>query len=385
MDWLAKGKRGAGFVPLLLSLILVLVAAVLPVPMACAQGGIGMTGTFYAQVFRIPQGVEVSAPSIYVVVRNEGEEEAQFEMSYDAPSGVEILLSETGFTLSSGGQKKVLITVRVSEDAVPGQYELVVRAEQVVAQVEGQVAIATAASQKADLTIVGEAARVDVRAVSPDGAPVVCQVRLFRGAEGRGSEFASSETGVLEAKVSPGSYVASAYVDGKKLAEESFDVAADESKDIALTVRTVYIGGFGAIPNYFTETGKLAHVEVVYAINNLYQNMADVEIILKVSLDGEPVEEISLITLGSLNTGRTGGRYNYVPAKGWESGEYGFEIELYAGDKLYTRTLVQKLTVELPSPVNYVQVGGIVAAIVIVAGAVYYAARKRKKRSSELA
>lgn len=378
MSCLAKSERGAGFAPLLL--VVMLVAAVVPASMAYAQGGIAMAGTFYAQVFQIPQGVEVSAPSIYVVVFNHGGDESRTRMSCDAPLGVEVLLSEGEFTLSPGGQKKVFITVRVSEDAVPGKYELVVRAERVVPEVEGKVAVATAAAQKADLIIVGESALVEVRVVSPDGEPVVSVVRLLKVIEGKEREFAFSETGVLEAKVSSGSYIASAYVAGQKLAEDRFDVAADETKRVALTVRTVYIGGFGAVPNHFTETGRLAFAEVVYTINNLYQRMVDVEVILKVSLDGEPLEEISLVTFGSLDTGRTGGRYNYTPSKGWESGEYSFRLELYTGGELYTRTLEQKLKVELPPPVNRVHIGAIIAAVVVIGGAAYYAARKRRRQ-----
>ena len=240
MGWLAKSGREAGFAPLLLSLA-VLIAAGLAPPMAHTQGGAAMGGTFYAQVLKIPQGAEASAPSIYVIVYNEGEEQAQFVMSYDAPWGVEVLLSEREFTLSPGGRKKIFITVRVSEDAVPGQYELVVRAERAVAEVEGQVSLATAAGQKADLTIVGESAIVQVRVVSPYDEPVISQVRLFKVITGEEVEFASSETGVLDAKVSPGTYLASAHVDGKKLAEERFDVAANETKSVVLTVRTVYV------------------------------------------------------------------------------------------------------------------------------------------------
>jgi len=124
LSWLTIDKRGAVLAPLLL--LLILAAALLPGSTAYAQGGIAMAGTFYTQVFEIPPGVEISVPSVYVVVFNQGEEESRFEMSGEAPLGVEIVFSEGVFTLSPGGQKKVFITVRVGEDAVPGQYELLV-------------------------------------------------------------------------------------------------------------------------------------------------------------------------------------------------------------------------------------------------------------------
>jgi len=354
LSWLSIEKRGAARPALLLLLLVALASAVLPGSMAHAQdGGIGvaMAGTFYAQIFEIPPGTEVSAPSVYVVVFNHGEEESLFEMSGETPFGVEIVFSEDEFTLPPGGQKKVFITVRVDEDAVPGQYELVARVTKVVAEVEGAVVVATSAGQRADLTIVGESAMVYVQVVSPDGEPVVSVVRLFKIVEEREMEFASSETGVLEVEVSPGSYITSAYVAGQKLAEESFDVAAGETKKIILSGLTVYIGGFGAVPNYSAATGELAFIEVVYTINNFYQPMPDVEVIIQVNLDGEPLEMISLSTFESLNTGRTGGSYYYIPSKGWESGEYGFMLELYTEGKLYTKTLEEKQKVELPSTI----------------------------------
>ena len=351
MNWSGLNKRGAGPAPLLFLLFL-LAAVLLPGSTAHAQdGGIAMSGTFYAQVFELPPGVEVSGPAIYVVVYNQGGEESRFKMSSESPSGVEILFSESEFTLAPGGQKMVFITVKVSQEAVPGQYQLVAKVTKVAAAIEGQVVLAVAAAQQADLTIVGESATVNVQVVSPSGEPVVSAVSLVKIVGGKEMQFGYSETGVLEARVSPGSFKASAYVGGEKLAEQSFEVAAGETKNIILSGNTVYIGGFGAVPNYSNETGKLVFANIVYTINNFYQPMPNVEVILFVSLDGEPLEKISLVTFESLNTSRTGGSYNYIPSKGWESGEYSFYLELTTNGVLYTKTLEVKLIVESPASI----------------------------------
>ena len=42
--------------------------------------------------------------------------------------------------------------------------------------------------------------------------------------------MAYSDTGNLEVTVAPGSYAAAVYMAGEKLAEESFEVVADEEK-----------------------------------------------------------------------------------------------------------------------------------------------------------
>ena len=240
----------------------------------------------------------------------------------------------------------------------------------------------TAVAQEASLKVTGEAAWVNVRVVSPSGAPVVAVVRLFKETQGTLHEFASSETGTLETKVSLGRYIVFAYISGEKLAEKSIDItAANERKEVILVVKTVYFANFGFVRNYYTETGKLAFVKVVYQISNLYQPMADVEIILKVSLDGEALEEIPLLSLSELSLGDIGGSWEYTPPQGWEGGTYTFQGELYAGGKLYATSLAEELEVTAPTGavVNWPLIGGIIAAVVIVAAGVVFLVRRRRQ------
>ncbi len=372
------GKRGAFLAPLALLLVLSLLGNV-----AHAQGGFAMSGTFGQQQFQIPQGAEVSGSTIYVVVFNEGDRDLQVRMASEAPFGVEALFSEDEFPLKPGEQMKVYVTVRVGENAVPGEYQLLVRAEAAPEKVEG-IAIGTAVAQRAKLTVTGQSALVEARVVSPDGQPVVAEVRLFKLIDGRENEFAFSNTGILEVKVSPGHYVARAYVGGKKLAEEFFDVAAGETKTITLTVKTVYFAHFGIVLNYYTETGELAFVKVVYQISNLYQPMADVGLVLKVSLDGEALEEIPLLSLSELSLGDIGGSWEYTPPQGWEAGTYTFQAELYVGGKLYTTSLEEELEVAAPTavtaPFNLLLIVSIAAGVLIIGMAILLVVVLRRRR-----
>ncbi|MBN2048207.1 MAG: hypothetical protein JW750_10225 [Anaerolineaceae bacterium] len=376
-------KWGAIFAPLLFLVILAAVA--IPISTVNAQGGIAMTGTFYNQVFEIPLGAEVSASSVYVVVLNNSEDDAKFKMSSEAPAGVEISFSESEITVPAGGQVKIFITVRVGNDAVPGQYELVVRATQIADEVDGELAVTSAVGQKADLIIVGESANVSVQVLSATGEPILASVRLFKLINGSEMEFASGEMGVLDVKVSAGSYRVSAFVAGQKLAEESFDVAAGESRMIVLSGSTVYIGGYGLIPNYSTETGDLVFAEVVYTINNFYQPMPEVEVLLKIGLDGNPLEETSLVTFEPLNSGRTGGSYKVIPAAGWKEGEYAFRLELYSEGKLYTRTQDEVLVVKSAaggseSTINLVLLISIAIVGLLSAAGIFFWYWRKKQR-----
>ncbi len=325
-------------------LALFLLAGLLAPAEVQAQGGLAISGSFYRQAFEIPQGSSVSGPSVYVVVFNNGSEELKVRMTSQAPLDVNIILSHNEFTLPPGGQQQVLVGVEVTQDAAPGEYEISVTAESYKEGVTG-IQLTGAASQNARLVVLGESTLVTVRAVSPDGQPVVATVRLYRVAEGQSHEVAFSETGTLEAKVAPGSFTCASYVGGEKLAEESFTLAANDRKTVSLSAATVYFEGFGIVPNYEKESGKLAFVQIVYTLRNLYQPVAKGEVILEVSRDEAALEKLSLDTMSPLNMGRAGSNYNYIPSGGWVDGSYGFKLQLKLDDKPYAPSLVERLQV----------------------------------------
>jgi hypothetical protein len=45
---------------------------------------------------------------------------------------------------------------------------------------------------------------------------------------------------------------------------------ANEEKTIILTVKTVYFEGFGIVPNYYTETGKLVMTAAAHGVKRLH-------------------------------------------------------------------------------------------------------------------
>jgi len=355
---------------------------------AQADVGIAVSGSFYRQAFEIPQGSSVSGPSIYVVVFNQGNEQFGVRMITEAPVGVNIKLSDDDFTLQPGEQQKVLIGVEVTEDAVPGEYEISVTAES-YEEGGGGIQIMGAGGQSASLVVLGESGSVRVQTVSPDEEPVVAVIRLFKVVAGQDYEFAYSETGTLEANVSPGRFVARAYIGGEKLAEESFDVTADEEKMVALTVKTVYFEGFGVVPNYHTSTGELAFAQIVYTVRNLYQLVPNAEIILLVTHNGAPLEEISLATFSPLDIGRVGLSYNYIPSAGWVGGDYGFKLRLNLDGQPFANTLEEWLHVspggaseESQRGLSAAIIAGIVAAVLVVAAAGYLLLRRKRTAQS---
>jgi len=279
------------------------------------------------------------------------------------------LPSENNFSLQAGEQKRVTIDVNVGETAVPGNYTLKVTAE---AYKEGEgIKLLGAAGQTAKLTIIGEAASVEVTAVTPDGGATPATVKLYKQAGKEKFNVGYSDTGSLEMKVSPGNYLAEAYVSGSKLAEETFSIAANENKKITLEIKTVYFEGFGIVPNYNTKTEELVFAEIVYTINNLLEAFPEAEVILKVTQDGAPIDETTLVTLAPLEKGRVGLNYNYIPGSGWQKSTYIFKLELHIGGEPYVSSREEKLELGTgtKSPgggINWLLIGGIAGGVVIL-------------------
>lgn len=345
MDCCYRLKRGAIRMAFLFFLCgAILLASLLTAMPARADAGIAISGSFSSQMFEIPQGSSAGGPSINVVVFNQSSTQINVTMVTEAPDGVTIDLSYTNFALQPGEYRQVQIGVAVSADVPPGQYQISVTA-QASYEGAGGVQVLPAAGETASLVVTGEAASVTVDTVGPSGEPVVAVIRLFKVINGSNYEVSYSNTGHLEARVSPGSFVVSAYSNGEKLAEQSFDVTANEEKSLPLTVETVYFEGFRITPAYHTQTHELGYVQIAYTVTNVYQPMANAEVRLVVTLNGASLEEVSLLTQNPLDVGSIGVPYHYVPAWGWEKGTYGFSLQLYADNQLYASTTGQTLAV----------------------------------------
>jgi hypothetical protein len=350
-------------------LSLLLMASLLMAPPAFA-GGLAISGNFSRQDFEMPQGTSLNTPDVYVVVFNNGDEDINIRITTQTPAGVELLLSEEDFLIKAGEQKRVTIGVNVTEAAVPGKYTLKVSAQ---AYKEGAgIKLMGAAGQTASLTITGEAGSVEVTAVTPDGGLIPALVRLYKQTSKQNLNVGYSETGSLKTKVSPGNYLAEAYVAGSKLADKTFSIAANETKKITLEVRTVYFEGFGIVPNYNTETDELAFTEIVYTVNNLFEVFPEAKVVLKVTKNGAPLDETTLATLAPLEKGRVGLSYNYIPAGGWQKTTYTFKLELDIGGKPYVSSKEEKLELgaggssATAGTINWLLIGGIAGGVVIL-------------------
>lgn len=356
-----------------------------------AGGGIALSGSFSSQTFEIPQGSSVSAPSVDVVVFNNLDDAIGIRMSAQAPVGVTVNLSESEFNLESGSQKAISISVKVTTDAAPGNYSISITAEAYKEGVQG-IQLLGSARQTAPLQVLGESGTVSVQAISPDGTPVIATIRLFKQIGSNKYEFAYSETGILNAIVSPGSYVAEGYVGGQLLDEKSFDIAAGETKTIELTVGTIYFEQFDILEYSNKDTGKFAFAEMVYTVKNVYEQVENAVVLLEVKRDGTSLEQKQIGSFSPLVVGSVGQSYQYTPLDGWISGDYSFKLILKINNEIYTSSTEKQIDVtggghsNTGNDSNIPLIVGIVCAVVILLAIAFfmiYRSRKAKHIHSE--
>jgi hypothetical protein len=349
-------------------------------PMPVEAQGIALSGNFYRQHFELIPGQSLTTPDIYVVVFNQGEHDMRVKLTTHTPLGVELILPTTDFTLPPGERQQIEVGIKVGLQVPPGEYDLILTAE-TFREGEG-IKLTGAAQQQAKLTVSAKSGEVDISTVSPQGEPFLTTIRLYKQIEDQNLPCGYSETGSLKTKLTPGDYLVEAYYQGTKVAQETFSLAADERKAITLVPQTIYIEGFSVVRNWYSETGEFAFAKIDYAINNMYQPLKDVTAVLKVSLEDKLVDETELISLPTLDVGKTGGAgYNYIPSQGWQHGTYIFKIELYSQGNIYAQSQEVQMLAEPAkesAPVNWLLIGGIIAGVAIIGVVAYLMVRRRR-------
>ena len=129
---------------------------------------------------------------------------------------------------------------------------------------------------------------------------------------------------------------------------DSFTVEEEPIPDVAIEPRP-RISLFQAIPAY-AEALRMASVRITYELRNPGGQTADAKAVLKVGLDGKPIEEIVVFsgTVGPAST--VSGTWDYVPLSGWVSGTYEFHAELYSGANLTDRSRDEELGMQTGAP-----------------------------------
>ncbi len=367
---------------------MVLAAALFPLYAPVSQGQepasprIGLSGSFYAlDGLTIPVGGSVNSSDIYVVVYNYGEEPIEAVLNYSAPEGIKVVFQgwENPRLLYPGEHARVSLAIIVNEDVVPGNYTIVVYASE-RRETEGGVVVVPAAAQDAWIIVSGEYAVLHAYALDPAGRLVEdALLKVYTVVAGNEISVVDSY-GELHARLVPGDYVVRAYLRGELSAEERVRLDPFEEETVELRLRIVYFEFFAVQP-MTGEEGRLLSAQVHAVVVNLYRTINDSTIVLRVERDGVLVEEKAVQEASILPLGRIEYRFDYVPAGGWESGNYTFAMRVYGlGGRLLAESEPVWLYYEAPRPLwlRLLPLLAVAAAAVFVAVAGWARSRRRR-------
>lgn len=344
-----------------------LLALSLPAPVDAS--GIGISGSFQQHYYKMVPGETVETPDIYIVVFNQEDTATRIKLTPQSPPGVEIRLTESDFLIPAGKEHKVEVGVVVGLNAVPGEYTLAITAE--IQRTAGAgITVMGAVQQQTKLIILGEAGTIRIKTVDFAGNPLSAELRVCLKEDAL-IPCLFSLTGELEARVVPGVYVAKVFYQDIEIATQEFTLEAGKTSDITLVGQTVFIRGFSVVPNYYTDQGDIAFVNVVYTLENIYQPLLSSKATLKVAFNGRLLEEEQIISLPTLAKGSTDGNYKYVPTKGWQNGIYTFSMSLSSQGKFAAQSTEQKLEVskasaQAPAGTNWLLIGIIIGVLLII-------------------
>ena len=108
-------------------------------------------------------------------------------------------------------------------------------------------------------------------------------------------------------------------------------------------------------------------------MNQPSASFPDAKLMLKVSLNGEFLETIPLLTLSQLQPDGRTGSLGYIPSSGWTTGQYTLQAELNEGESSVQSTQPEQFIVTpeaITKVVSWKTLGIIIGATLLVIAAV---------------
>ena len=131
---------------------------------------------------------------------------------------------------------------------------------------------------------------------------------------------------------------------------------------------------FSITPNSESDTGVITFARADYGIYESYYSTLfselDAELILKVGLGSEALEEVTLIASGQSEPDMSTGSLNYIPAEGWTNGTYTFQAELRTGEGVIETSPPVRLIITPAAAAgvaSWATLGEIIGGVLIIA------------------
>jgi len=144
------------------------------------------------------------------------------------------------------------------------------------------------------------------------------------------------------------------------------------------------INYFNVTPIFDTETSQLMSTRIDYQINKSEELQPGDELVLSIYCEGQPLDELQILTLSQLKANGDTGSLSYIPSQGWWGpGTYIFQAELRSSDGYVQSTQMEKFRLATESMIRTFSWGsfGIIigATLIMVTAAValYIVYRRR--------
>jgi hypothetical protein len=155
-------------------------------------------------------------------------------------------------------------------------------------------------------------------------------------------------------------------------------VAPLEIKQVAqqavplVTQATPELESFDVSPYFNRETNKLIYARIVYKLNQTWESTPGTSLVLAVFFNGQDYDRVPLLSPEQLQSDGQTGELDYIPASGWEIGEYDFQAKLYKNDIPAQDYTTQRFTVSAESITTTVswKTLGILICSILAAGVI---------------
>jgi hypothetical protein len=307
--------------------------------------GLGVSGSFANGVFKMIPGETLNHSATTVTFFNTTASDIMVKLSGDGPLNTVFFFEQTIHIIPAKSQLTLAVSFRLNQDIAPGMYPISIRAD-IISNSEG-IALSGFAQLNASVKVYGEAGQIRVFVKDLRDQPFPAALQLFRLESGVLIPVTQSESGSLDERLVPGNYRVTATYLGFEVASQDFELKDNDELVITLIAKTVLITLFMAGAKR-DQNDRIQSIELIYTIRNLIDTEPSVDLSLSVIRQDKFLEEVSLMTLPTLQNGETSGRFTYYPKDGFISADYGFTLIVRAQDDLILAiSQMQTLTISV--------------------------------------
>lgn len=312
------------------------------VPSVASEGGIAISGSFNGSTIKMVPGETFDTEGINIVLFNNYDINVFVDVDVrvinednELVESLVYLFDRGELEINANSNVTIPISFEVPDDMLPGDYSISIGASLIQEYTPGIIAVPVV-RQKALIQLFGEAGSFTIDIIDVFGQSFDGQIELYREEDGRLNSVISEFGSTVTDRLVPGTYVVRVVHEydsnGYLVLEETMILEDGDELNLTYTVQTIFMDSFVIAP-LVDDNDVLLNAILNYRIRNIYEELDDVVVSLKILYKGEEIEQQVIQELALLSLGLTSLRTNYVPPEGWQNGIYTFTLSVYVLDE----------------------------------------------------